>query len=187
MIRFAALALLAATGSQRDTPDLGTLGEPARAAVASFATLAIADADDRGTLRWAAWGKGRGEGQSAHLALFGVGDGAATPRWAINWPDGYLPRLHADTRWTYGGRPVVAVVVQYGAGAVEVLAFGLATGDQPRQLFAAEGVAADWRRDANGAAVLVLFQRSRTGSASRAFCHGWQPAKATLVPIACPR
>ena len=89
MIRLAALALLAASGPQRDTPDLGVLGEPARAAAASFATLAVADADDSGTLRWASWGQGRGEGQSAHLALFGVRDGAAMPRWAISWPDGY--------------------------------------------------------------------------------------------------
>lgn len=178
-----ALLLIAAAGSAQQL-SAGGLDARARAAAADFATLTVADADDAGSLRWAAWGEGRGDGQSAHLALFRTGDARATA-WSRQWPDGYLPTLNTDTRWRWHGQPVAMVTVQFGAGAVQVVAVGV-DGASGRTLAQRDAVAAETRRGADGKAVLVLFDRPG-GRALVPRCLGWQDTRATLTPVTCPR
>lgn len=176
-------ALLAAAGVAQQLPaDLGTLAAPVREA-AGIASLTTLDADTAGTLRWVAWQEGVGEGQIARLALFNSGARPAA-LWANAWPGGYAPRLQTLPRWTYRGRDVASVIVQFGAGAVEVTLFGLERDGRVIALSREEGADAEFRRGRDGVPVLVIYQRDRV--TLRASCFGWRAATARLLPTRCP-
>lgn len=186
MIRTAPAVLLLAVAASAQAPVSGS-GERARAAAGGFAALTVAEAEPTGGLRWVVWGEGRGDGRSEHLALFRVDARQTTRIWATAWPDGYLPRLNTDTRWRNAGRPVAVSIVQFGAGAVEVNAWGLQADDQPRALLKREAVEAEWRRAADGRAILVLVDRGPSGGEPVARCFGWLERLATVTPTRCPR
>jgi hypothetical protein len=176
-------ALFAAAGlAQQPQPDLGRLAASVGAA-ADIASLTTLDADADGSLRWVAWQEGVGEGQVARLALFRSGTRPA-PQWVNAWPDGYAPRLQTLPQWTYRGRDVASVIVQFGAGAVEVALFGLERDGRVVALAREEGADAEVRRGRDGVPVLAILQRDR--ATLRASCFGWRSVTARLTPTRCP-
>ena len=127
--------------------------------------------------RWLVWSEGRGEGQSASIALFSP-DGVCI--WHVVKPDAYQPTMTSVPEWSWKGRSVSLLLLSYGADAQEAEILALDADGSPRVLD---------RRSASriflrsGSAQLELDQAA--GSVPEKTCLRWSAPGAKLLATGC--
>ncbi|MDR3439103.1 hypothetical protein [Telmatospirillum sp.] len=168
-----------AANAAQDAPPIAVVG----AVGAQIDDLSVTDADTSGAIRWATWSDGDQTGRATHLALFARRDGTATLSWSTTWKDAYHPTLRSTAEWAYRGHPVLAVTVQFGAGAEQIDLYGLDEAFRPMLLVEKEAASVGWMIGKNGKLLLMLYSPSPT--VLKATCYGWQGDKGTIAREPC--
>jgi len=166
-------------------PALGPLGGSVEAiAKKPFSGLMIEDANEAGSLRWAAWGEGPAGSQTVRLALLSTASASTTALWATAWPDAYGAALRPTPEWQFADHQIMAITMQFGAAAAQVDLYGLDAKNRPVRLAEKLGAAIGWAVDSSGDLILIVY--SMPDSALVPACFGWSPVASQLAPATCP-